>query len=144
IYKDINSYGEMLEDNISGNAAQMNYKELKERGWDIVEPHLHDYVNEMIEKYNNLKGTDKISNNLEEIIEAAYYSKVDSLMINKKAVENGVFSSEDNEIKKLAEKENYDLYNYAAAHTIVNGGDVYPLDKSEMPDNEDITAIYRY
>jgi hypothetical protein len=144
IYKDINSYGEMLEDNISGNAAQMNYKELKERGWEIVEPHLHDYVNEMIEKYNNLEGTDKISNNLEEIIEAAYYSKVGSLMINKKAVENGVFSSEDNEIKKLDEKENYDLYNYAAAHTIANGGDVYPLDKSEMPDNEDITAIYRY
>lgn len=144
IYKDINSYGKMLEENISGNASQMNYKELKERGWKIVEPHLHDYVKEMKEKYNNLKGSDKISSRLEEIVESAYYSKVDSLMINKMAEEEGVFSADENEIKKLNQRENYDLYNFAALKTIENGGDVYSLDKSEMPDNEDITAIYRY
>ncbi len=144
IYKDINSYGEMLDDNISGNAGQMNFKELKERGWKIVEPHLHDYAEEIKKEFNNLKGSDKISTKLEDIVESAYYSKVESLMINKKATEEGVFSADDNEIKSMQEQANYDLYNFAALKTIENGGDVYSLDKSEMPDNEDIAAIYRY
>ena len=144
IYKEINSYKGMLAENISGNAAQMNNKELKKRSWDIVEPHIHDYLKGVKEQFNNLKGSNKISTQLEDIIESAYYSKVDLLMINKEAEENGVFSEAENTVGNKLEEDNYDLYNFAAIKTIENGGNVYSLDKDEMPDNKDIAAIYRY
>jgi hypothetical protein len=49
-----------------------------------------------------------------------------------------------NEIKLMGNNKDYDLYNFAAVQTIKNGGNVYSLTKEEMPENEDILAIYRY
>ena len=144
LYKDINSYSNLLAENISGNVNDMNKKELKEKSWKIVEPHIDDYLKSVKEDFEELKGSDKISKNLLEILEAAYFSRVDSLMINKEAEKEGVFSSEEKEIKDINERENYDLYNFAAVQTILNGGKVYPLSEGKMPDNAEIAAIYRY
>jgi hypothetical protein len=38
----------------------------------------------------------------------------------------------------------YDLYNFAAINTIANGGQVYVLDENQMPDGEDVVAMYRF
>jgi hypothetical protein len=144
LYKNINSYDKLVEENLSGNVKQMNKKELREKGWKIVEPHLQDYLKDVKNKYLELKSVDKCSANLEDIVEAAHYSKVDTLLLNKKAEKDGVFVEAENEIKVMGNNEDYDLYNFAAVQTVENGGKVYSLEKEEMPDGEDIVAIYRY
>ena len=144
IYKNINNYDKLLEENLSGNTKQMNKKELREKSWKIVESHLHDYLEKSKNKYLELKAGEKTSADLEEIVEAAYYGKIDTLMLNKKAEKAGLFVEEKNEIKLLDNSKDYDLYNYVAVQTILNGGVVYPLEKEEMPDQEDVLAIYRY
>lgn len=144
LYKNINNYDKLVEENLSGNAKQMNKKELREKGWKIVEPHLHDYLKDVKDKYLELKSGDKTSADLEDIVEAAHYSKVDTLLLNKKAEKDGVFVEAENEIKVMGNNEDYDLYNFSAMQTVENGGKVYVLDKEEMPDGEDIVAIYRY
>ncbi|RAK10557.1 hypothetical protein C8C77_10475 [Halanaerobium saccharolyticum] len=144
LYKNINNYDKLVEENLSGNAKQMNKKELREKGWKIVEPHLHDYLKDVKDKYLELKSGDKTSADLEGIVEAAHYSKVDTLLLNKKAEKGGVFVEAENEIRVIGNNEDYDLYNFAAVQTVENGGKVYVLDKEEMPDGEDIVAIYRY
>ena len=144
LYKNINSYDKLLAENLSGNAKQMNKKELREKSWDIVESHLHDYLKNIKERYSELKAGEKSSANLEDIVEAAHYSKIDTLLLNKEAEKAGVFIEEENNIKLMENDKDYDLYNFAAVQTIKNGGDVYSLKKEEMPENEDILAIYRY
>jgi hypothetical protein len=144
LYKNINSYDKLLAENLSGNAKQMNKKELREKSWDIVESHLHDYLKNIKERYSELKAGEKSSANLEDIVEAAHYSKIDTLLLNKEAEKAGVFIEEENNIKLMGNDKDYDLYNFAAVQTIKNGGDVYSLKKEEMPENEDILAIYRY
>ena len=144
IYKDINNYDKFLEENLSGNAKQMNKKELIEKSWKIVESHLHDYLNDLKERYLELKSGVKTSADLEDIIKAAYFGKVDTLMLNKKAEKAGIFVEEENKIKLMDNDKDHDLYNFTAVQTILNGGNVYPLEKEEMPDEEDIVAIYRY
>jgi hypothetical protein len=44
----------------------------------------------------------------------------------------------------MKNNKDYDLYNYAAVETIKNGGNVFSIEKTEMPEDEDILAIYRY
>lgn len=144
LYKDINKYDKLLAENISGNAEHLNKKELLEKAWTIAEPKLHDYLNDVKEKYLDLKAGNKTSAKLDDILEAAYYGKVDTLLINKRAEKFGVFTEENNEIKRLENEEDYDLYNFTAAKTIINGGDVFSLDKEKMPEQKDILAIYRY
>ncbi len=144
LYKNINNYDKLLDENLSGNSRQMNKLELREKSWKIVESHLHDYLKKIKDRYLELKTGDKTSDNLEDIIEAAHYSKIDTLLLNKEAEKAGVYVEEENEIKLMGNNKDYDLYNYAAVETIKNGGTVYSIEKEEMPENEDILAIYRY
>ena len=144
LYKNINSYDKLLEENLSGNAKQLNKKDLREKSWEIVEGHLHDYLKEVKSRYLEMKSGDKTSSKLEDIIEAAHYSKIDTLLLNKNAEQAGVYVEAENEIKVMGNNKDYDLYNFAAVQTIKNGGDVYSLAKEEMPEDEDILAIYRY
>ncbi|MFW6001610.1 MAG: hypothetical protein ACOCQE_04480 [Halanaerobium sp.] len=144
LYKNISNYNRLLDENLSGNSKQMNKKELREKSWKIVEGHLHDYLKDVKDRYLEMKSGDKTSAELEDIIEAAHYSKIDTLLLNKKAEKAGVYIEDDNEVKKMDNNKDYDLYNFAAVQTIKNGGDVYSLEKEEMPEEEDILAIYRY
>ncbi|MFP4020796.1 MAG: hypothetical protein ACLFUK_04245 [Halanaerobium sp.] len=144
LYKNISNYNRLLDENLSGNSKQMNKKELREKSWKIVEGHLHDYLKDVKDRYLEMKSGDKTSAELEDIIEAAHYSKIDTLLLNKKAEKSGVYVEDDNEVKKMDNNKDYDLYNFAAVQTIKNGGDVYSLEKEEMPEDEDILAIYRY
>lgn len=144
LYKNINNYDKLLEENLSGNAKQMNKKDLREKSWKIVECHLHDYLKEVKNRYLKLKAGDKTSAKLEDIVEAAHHSKIETLLLNKEAEKAGVFIEDQNEIKLMGNYKDYDLYNFAAVQTIKNGGAVYSLEKEEMPEAEDILAIYRY
>jgi len=67
------------------------------------------------------------------------------LLIKKNVSQWGDFNAEENKVH-LAEEGNgqYDLYNFAAANTISNGGQVYVLEEDQMPDGEDIIAMYRF
>lgn len=144
LYKNINNYDNLLADNLSGNSRQMNKKELREKSWQIIEPHLHDYLNKDKERFIELQASEKTADKLEDIVEAAHYSKIDTLFLNKRAEKDGVFVEEENEIKAMENNKDYDLYNFAAVETLINGGEVYPLESDEMPANGDVLAIYRY
>ncbi|MGM0603250.1 MAG: hypothetical protein ACQESS_08060 [Bacillota bacterium] len=143
-YQNINSYPEMLNENINGNPEKISLDNLHEKSWQLIKPHLHDYKDEITEKYSEMKNSDKTSDKLEDIIEAAYYSKVDTLLLDKTAEKEGFFDAENNRVKKDNIKNGYDLYNFAVLHVINNGGKVYPLTSDEMPEETDIAAIYRY
>jgi hypothetical protein len=144
LYKNINNYQGLLDENLSGNAKQMNNKELREKSWEIIDSHIHDYLEDIKERYMEIRSSDKSSSELEEIVEAAHYGKVDTLVLNKLAEKAGVFIEDENEIKLMENTKDYDLYNYAASETIKHGGLVYSIEKEDMPEETDILAIYRY
>ncbi|MGM0549026.1 MAG: hypothetical protein ACQER0_07100 [Bacillota bacterium] len=144
LYKEINNYAKLLEKNLSGNAKQMSKKELREKSWHLVESKFNHYLQELKTKYLELKPKNKTANDLEKIVKSAPYSKIETLMLNKRAEKKGVFIQAKNEIKVLNNKKDYDLYNFAVLETLKNGGQVYSLKKEKMPENEDIIAIYRY
>jgi hypothetical protein len=144
LYKNINNYQGLLDEHLSGNARQMNKKELREKSWEIIDSHIHDYLEEIKERYMEIKSSDKSSSELEEIVEAAHFGKVDTLVLNKLAEKAGVFIEDENEVKLMENTKDYDLYNYAASETIKHGGLVYSIEKEKMPEETDILAIYRY
>ena len=94
---------------------------------------------------NNIKGTGKTSTQLEDVVSAAYFSRVEQLLIKNRASQYGSFNPEENRVYLTEQgNEQYDLYNFAAIKTISNGGQVYILDEEKMPDGENIIAFYRF
>ena len=146
IFKSKNSYNNLLGDAITGNPDELKADELKNRAWKIVEPLFRQEEQETAKRYINLRHTNSASWELNEIVPAAFYGRVDSLFVAKGVHSWGRFDPENNKVIVHVEKEpeDEDLLDLAAVHTIANGGQVFAVKPSDVPDKSLAAAVFRY
>lgn len=148
LYREVASYDNILHDGVEGSPENLSHKELHDQAWPIVEPHFQEALTEATDSYLHLQGTDdeRASSSLDEIVSAAYFQRIDTLFLASGVQRWGHFDAEKNLIETHKERESNDndLLDFAASHTILNGGTVYVLDQAEMPGEAEIAAIFRY
>lgn len=148
IYQDVNSYPYLLETGVVGNPDHLSAKELHQQAWQVVKPHFEQQQQQAEAQYRELAGaaTGKASNDLQEIIKAAYYQKIDSLFIALGTHKWGRFEPETEtvQIHQQPEPNDEDLLDFAAIHTFLNGGSVYATSPDNLPENVPIAATFRY
>lgn len=146
LYKKANHYSRVMDDAVTTNPDPLSNEEVRDKGWEIIKSYFLQEMYDDIERFGDLSGTDKRSENLSSIVEGAFYGKVDSLFVPIGEHSWGKFDAEQDVVHLSDEKKNgeHDLINLAAIKTITQGGDVYALNKDEMPDNTSIAAIFRY
>ncbi|MBW4635092.1 MAG: hypothetical protein KME30_25295 [Iphinoe sp. HA4291-MV1] len=148
LYREANTYQHLIEEGITGNQEILSAQELHERAWPIVEPYYSKSQQEVVERFNELFGanTGKASNELKEIIPAAYYQRIDSLLVATSQQQWGLFdpTSETVYLHQEEETGDEDLLDLAADHTLLNGGTVYAVEPEQVPFSTPIVAIFRY
>lgn len=146
LYKKINYYNRTMDETIAINPDPMSNERLNEKAWDIIKSHFLQQMYDDKKRFADLTGSDKQSDNLSQVVEASYYGKVDALFVPTGERSWGRFDAENETIHHSAEQKNgeYDLINMAAIKTLSQGGNVYALDKSTMPQKKSIAAIFRY
>jgi len=145
-YRKANNYSRLMDQNIDGNPDPKTDEEIKDEGWEIIKSYfLEDMYND-ISRYSDLTGSDKQTDNLSQIVEGAYYGKVDSLFVTIGEQSWGRFDQEKDTVHHSSKKQNgeHDLINAAAIKTLSQGGNVYALDKEDMPQTSTVAAIFRY
>lgn len=145
-YKKVNHYSRLMDQTISGNPDPKNDTEIKDEGWEIIKSYFLEDMYDDIDRYSDLLGSDKQSNNLSQIVEAAYYGKIDSLFVTIGEHSWGRFDREKDTVHHSSNRQNgeYDLINAAAIKTMTQGGNVYALDRENMPQASTVAAIFRY
>lgn len=148
IYQEANSYPNLIEEGITINPEDISPEELHQKAWESIQPKVDQLHQEAIERYKALASTEKASGQLEEVVPAARYAKVDMLFVPLDREAWGSYDPVTNTVMRQ-EKENpdsRDLIDYAVIHTLHNGGSVLPLKESELPAREDgpVAAIFRY
>lgn len=148
IYQNANTYSHLLADGISGNPDHWNVQELHERAWQTAEPHFKEAMKTVIDQYREVKDTEISSQSVDEIVPAAAYGRVDTLLIS---MDNGRqkwgrFNESSGKIEECEARSFLcdDLLNLAAIKTLQNGGTVYAVDPKEMPGETELAAIFRY
>ena len=148
IYQEANTYSHLVEEGITGNPENLKPEELQEQAWQIVEPLFHQAEKEAMEHYHELAGaaTGKASNDIKEIISAAYYQRVDSLFVPVGRQLWGEFNPDTMSVDLHPEPEpdDEDMLDFAAIHTLLNGGTVYAVEPEKVPDQALAAAIFRY
>jgi hypothetical protein len=86
------------------------------------------------------------SSELNSIIPAAFYGRVETLFVALGKQIWGTFNSQKSvlEVHREHMAGAQDLLDLAAVKTLSNGGEVYALDRENMPDEVLICAIFRY
>jgi hypothetical protein len=148
IYRQTNEYAHLLEEGIHVNVDIVKPEELQEQAWQMVEPLFHQQEQSAIERYQELAGaeTGKASSDLNEIISAAYFQRVDSLFVPVGQQIWGDFDPETMavDIHPEPEPDDADLLDFAAVHTLLNGGTVYAVESERVPEQAPAAAIFRY
>lgn len=123
-----NSYPYLLDKGIEGNPERMSAEELHRQGWEIVKPIFSKAQEDAVSRYKQLAGTGFTSNDVTETVRAAYQGRAELLFVDAGLQQWGAFNPDTDEVHlhQKAETDDIDLLDFAAAHTILNGGQSTP------------------
>ncbi len=147
IYKEANNYEYLLEDGIPGNPEELSHQELHQLAWPVVEPYFAEAQKRAADRYQLLANTsEQASNDLSQIVPAAYYGRIDTLFVAANLQKWGSFDPANArlEIHEAAQPGDEDLLDVAAIQTLLNNGVVYAVAPEEVPDGGPAAAIFRY
>jgi hypothetical protein len=128
LYREINSYPNLVKDFARGNPELLNFVELHAKTWEAVEPYFAAQHIEFVERFKRFPEH-LIDYDGRAITASAQAGRVRTLLIAS-------------DRKRNTEAE--ELLNAAASDTLRHSGAVYELPVAEMPEGAEIAAAYRY
>jgi hypothetical protein len=146
IFRETCNYSMLIEPAVRGNPDKLNAQQLHALAWTVVEPYFHESQRAALEKYHNGAGSDLATNDVAAIVGAARSGAVETLFVARGQKVWGTIDPQSGSVA-LHEKEqpaDEDLMDYAAAHTLLNGGTVYTLDPTQIPERCVAAAVFRY
>lgn len=146
IYREVNTYGNLLEEGIAGNPELLSAAELRQRGWEIIAPHFLKSREAEENRYCELAGTGRASNVLAEVTAAAHDGRIDVLFVPLGVQRWGSFNEEKRSVlvHDEAEAGDRDLLDICATNTILNRGSVYAVAPEAVPGGGGLAAVFRY
>ena len=117
-----------------------------EDGWNAVAPLFERERQEAADLYRQLEGSERASDDLDEVVPAAHYGKVDTLFVAQGLERWGSFDPEANRlaVHEEAEAGDEDLLGLAAVQTLLHDGTVYAVEPEQVPGDRPLAALFRY
>jgi len=148
IYRDANTYPNLVDRGIEGNPEELSAEDLHERAWAVVEPIFLAEREEAAARYRQLAGggSERAADDLAQIVPAAHQGRIASLFVPVGVQRWGSFDPDAGKVAVHAEAEpgDEDLLDLAAVHTFLNGGMVYAVEPEQMPSYATLAALFRY
>lgn len=146
IYQQANTHSNLITEGITGNPEILTAEELHQQAWAILQPYFEQARQDAIASYQSSVATGQATDKIQEAVSAAYYHRVDSLIVPVGRQQWGIFNAETSEVQIHAEQEpgDEDLLDLAALHTLINGGTVYAVEPDQVPGKAAIAAVLRY
>jgi Bacterial archaeo-eukaryotic release factor family 7 len=146
IYREANTYPHLVDQEIAGNPDRLKAEALHELAWAIVEPLLLEQEREAVSRYQDLVGTWLASSSIEEVLPAAFYGRVESLFVALDQQQWGRFDLATNALAlhTQAQADDVDLLDVAATQALLHGGKVYAVERTKVPGESLVAAVFRY
>lgn len=146
IYREANTYPHLMDAGITGNPKGISAEQLHKQALEIVKPYFQKSEQDAIAQYRQSSGTGLTSNDIKEIVPAAYHGRIASLFITTGHQQWGFFNQEQNKLELHGKMKpgSEGLLDFSAIQTLLNGGIVFSLPLEKMPDDAPIAAVFRY
>ncbi|OPL10832.1 MAG: hypothetical protein AVO34_09420 [Firmicutes bacterium ML8_F2] len=146
LYREASSYPVLLEEIVRGNPENRSNQEIHEKAWSIVKPYFQQPVDEIKERYLELKGTGKTSNNILELVVAAHQGKISDLLFVPGIQQWGRYNPQTGEATPGNEptRGSEDLIDIIVTQSFLNKSNIYALEAEMMPDSSPAAALFRW
>jgi hypothetical protein len=144
IYRQANTYGNLVAGGISGNPDRLSDKELHDRAWPLVQPLFKRPQVKAANQYHQLAGSGRTGHRLEEVVLAADRGELETLFVPIEKELWGRFDPALRTVEPHAEPAagDEDLANVAASAALRHGRTVYAVPSAEIPSVGPFAGIY--
>jgi hypothetical protein len=146
IYRQQTKYKNIWPESLNGNFEYTDMHTLYNHAREVMQPHFRERAERACEEYGNKSATALTTSEVADIVPAAYYGRVATLLVRKGDQLWGTFNAQSNELRVHEARQGGDesLYEKAIVRTIQNGGEVHELEPAAMPVDASLAAIMRY
>ena len=147
LYRQANTYVNLIEKGIDKKVDQMPIDELHQLSWQIVKNKFEKDIEQALDAYYQKESKNgETTTVITKIVPAAYYKQIQTLYAAENQHIWGKFTPEENLVHLDEEPSiiNEDLINFAATHTLINGGQVLLINPNKMPHKAKSAALLRY
>lgn len=145
VYHSVNSYPDLLEQNISDSPDHMSDEDLAAAARPVLDQHYREDLEQLSDRYHANVGGGLATADASDAARAATFGAVDTLMVDMDAVLPG--SVDDSGAIDLAAAESaasYDILDEIARRTLASSGRVLAVRKEDLPEGDQLAAILRY
>lgn len=147
IYQEANQYNGLLENSVAMHPGNLAPKDIHERTWELVRPILIQTRDGKIADFKQHHGTGRTVTDIKSILRTALQGRVDTLFVPRDDDLYGTYDPETNEVEVDDDPDSIQpsLINIAAIYTFLQGGNIYSMDRMELPDKKSrANALLRY
>lgn len=146
IFRQVTSYQHVWDDVITGNHDHDDLSSLHKKAMEKMAPYFERRAKKALEDYGNHLSAGLSTSFPEDVIPAAYYSRVSQLFAAKDEHIWGTFDEQNNKLTIHEEQREGDecQLDKAVIKTLLNGGEVFFLEKEQVPAAGKIAALMRY
>ena len=146
IYRQANTYANLLDKAITGSPDNAKPAELRDRGWAIVEPIQQEVRMATAERFPELAAHGRATDDIVGVALSARNGLVEVMLGASDQFRWGRVSDTEDKVQQRAERlpGDYDLVDYAAVRTLMQGGTSYIVPAEEVPGEGPAAALLRY
>lgn len=146
IYRSASAHPNVLESGLPGNPDTSRPDELHAAAWPLVEPLFRKNQEDALNRYRERAAQGNTTSDVQETLSAAFQGRVESLFVPIGVQIWGKIDQEAGSATVHTERVSGDddLLDLAAIHTFATGGDVFTVQREEMPVSAPVAAILRY
>jgi hypothetical protein len=146
IYREVNTYPGLFEENITGNPRGVTMEGLRKEGWSLISRRYEKEIKDAVNLYLQSQGTGLTASDIKDILVAAQDGRVGVLFVPLGKELWGNFKSASGRVtfSETAAMGGEDLFDLAAILTYVDGGRVFALPPENIPEGLPVAALFRY
>ncbi len=146
LYREVNTYPALASDVMSGNPDSLGDVDLHRRSLAIAAKSFAAGRTEAADRVDDLWATPRATSDPETFVPAAIHGRIEALFVSSEATVWGSVneSADVVSVSPVRQEGDEDLLDLAALRTILAGGDVFSVPRTEMPRDTAAVALLRY
>jgi hypothetical protein len=146
LFREISQYRRIAEIELTGNFDALNPQQIHQNVWPLIQPQLKEKQQRAVDKYQRLAGTGLASDDLSQVLPAAFDGRIETLLIDPLRYHWGVCGPQGREVvvRDIRLPGDADLPGWAATETLMHGGQIYTVDSDELAMSHGVAAVMRY
>jgi hypothetical protein len=147
LYREISSYRHIADQSVAHDPNLMSDEDVLNRAWEAVRPLFEKAEHAAMDRFREFSGTGHASQALEEIVPAAVFGRIESLLVPLGAHVWGAYDPGSGEVLAThhqREADDEDLLDVAVSYALANRGEVFAVEPELLPQGAPAAAVFRY